>query len=163
YASPSFNAGQVIAAPEVAPEFLNSYEIGYKQSFGRKLMLNLAAFYYDYQDFQLPISISNGGVTQAQFINVPSARSAGVEAEAYWPPVAALNATLPSSFGDSAVLPGGTGKTAGATSSSLCLLDTADPNALALGAKPAFASGGVVYQSVKGNALPDAPRNKLAL
>ena len=36
YESPSFNAGIVSAAPEVAPEFLNAYEIGYKQSFGRE-------------------------------------------------------------------------------------------------------------------------------
>ncbi len=39
----SFNAGYNSANPEVAPEFLNSYELGYKQSFGRKFSIDTAA------------------------------------------------------------------------------------------------------------------------
>ena len=48
YESMSFNAGLVSFKPEVAPEYLNSYEIGYKENFGRTLSVDIAAFYYDY-------------------------------------------------------------------------------------------------------------------
>ena len=40
YASPSFNAGQVLAEPGWRRQFLNSYEIGYKQSFGKSLQID---------------------------------------------------------------------------------------------------------------------------
>ncbi len=167
YASPSFNAGIVSAAPEVAPEFLNSYEIGYKQSFGRNLLINMALFYYDYDNFQQPISINNNGVVQGEFINVPKARSDGFEMEGYWTPVRDLSVTLSYSFDDSAILTGCSGTGSGATLklSGLCLLDTNDPNALALGARPVPGQNPALprNQSVKGDPLPDAPRNKIAL
>ena len=73
------------------PEFLNAYEIGYKQSFGKNLLIDIAAFYYDYDGLQLPISITNGGVTQALFVNVPKSVSDGVEIEGYWTPVRDLS------------------------------------------------------------------------
>jgi len=157
YASPSFNAGIVSAAPEVAPEFLNAYEIGYKQSFGRNLLINMALFYYDYDNFQLPISINNNGVTQGEFVNVPKARSDGFEFEGYWNPVRDLNVTLSYSFDDTAVLSGCS--LVHGVPTGFCLLDTNDPNAVALGARPVGTGGN---QSVKGNPLPEAPRNKIA-
>jgi iron complex outermembrane receptor protein len=167
YASPSFNAGIVSAAPEVAPEFLNSYEIGYKQSFGRTLLIDIALFYYDYDNFQQPIDINNAGVTQGEFVNVPKARSDGVEFEGYWNPVRDLNITLSYSFDDSAILTGCTSTGSGATLvlHGLCLLDTNDPNALALGARPVPGQNPALprNQSVKGDPLPDAPRNKIAI
>jgi iron complex outermembrane recepter protein len=181
YASPSFNAGIVSAAPEVAPEFLNSYEIGYKQSFGRNLLINMALFYYDYDNFQQPISINNAGVVQGEFVNVPKARSDGFEMEGYWTPVRDLSITLSYSFNDTAVLTGCSGKISPSgvpgvvpgvltpNPGTLCLLDTNDPAARALGANPvpgqifnATTNPGV-EQSVKGDPLPDAPRNKIAL
>ncbi len=169
YASPSFNAGIVSAAPEVAPEFLNSYEIGYKQSFGRTLLIDVAAFYYDYVNFQLPISINNSGVTQGEFVNVPKARSDGIEFEAYWTPVKDLNFTASYSFDDTAVLTGCSGTISGGTltpsQGALCLLDTNDPNAVAPGARPVPGQNPLAArdQTVKGDPLPDAPRNKVAL
>jgi iron complex outermembrane receptor protein len=168
YASPSFNAGIVSAAPEVAPEFLNAYEIGYKQSFGRQLLINMALFYYDYIDFQLPISINNNGVVQGEFVNVPKARSDGFEFEGYWTPVRDLNFTLTYSFDDTAVLTGCSGTVTGGVLNpargSLCLLDTNDPNAVALGARPFPGQNPLRArdQTVKGDPLPDAPRNKVA-
>ncbi len=170
YASPSFNAGTITAAPEVAPEFLNSYEIGYKESFGKTLLIDVALFYYDYDDFQLPISVANGPVTQGQFINVPKARSDGIEFEGYWTPVRDFTITASYSFDDTAVLTKCTGTVNAAgqmtpASGALCLVDTNDPNALALGARP-FPGQNAANprdQSVDGDALPDAPRNKVAV
>jgi iron complex outermembrane receptor protein len=172
YEAPSFNAGQVLANPAVGAEFLDSYEIGYKQSFGKKLLVDLAAYYYDYQDLQLPISITNGGVTQSQFINVPKAESTGVEVEAYWNPVRDLNFTFSYSFDYTQILTDCTGTvTAGVLSAapnSLCLQDTNDPAAVQPGAKPfpgqVFVPGlNNISQSVRGNPLPNAPGNKVAI
>jgi len=183
YEAPSFNAGQVLANPEVPAEFINSYEIGYKESFGKSLLLDLAAFYYDYNDLQLPISIANGGVTQSQFVGVPSATTAGVEAEVYWTPVQDLVVTLSYSYDYSEINTGCSGKltTTPATATtpavtsltpstgSLCLGDTNDPAAVAAGAKPYpgqvynATTNPLLYQSVKGAPLPDAPQNKFAV
>jgi len=168
YASPSFNAGQVLANPVTSTEFLNSYEVGYKQSFGKALLIDLAAFYYDYDGLQLPISITNGGVTQSQFINVPKAISTGVEFEAYWSPIKDLLVTTSYSFDYTSIQTGCTGTvTAGVltpAANSLCLIDTNDPGAIEPGAMPfPGQTGATKDQSVKGDPLPDATENKIAV
>jgi iron complex outermembrane receptor protein len=169
YEAPSFNAGQILANPEVGAEFINSYEIGYKESFGKSLLVDLAGYYYDYDDLQLPISISNGGVTQSQFINVPKALTTGVEAEVYWTPVQDLVVTLSYSFDYSRIETRcfGTLSATGALTSNpnaLCLEDTNDPAAIEPGANPYPGQKTAVRdQGVNGNPLPDAPRNKVAV
>jgi iron complex outermembrane recepter protein len=173
YESPSFNAGQVLANPAVGAEFLNSYEIGYKQSFGKALLIDLAAFYYDYDDLQLPISIANGGVIQSNFINVPKAESAGIEAEAYWSPIKDLLVTASYSYDYTSILTGCHGTLAAnaagqmaltPSADALCLIDTNDLSAVEPGAK-AFPgqTTPIRYQGVNGAPLPDAPQNKIAV
>jgi iron complex outermembrane receptor protein len=164
----SFNAGFVSANPETKPEFLNSYELGYKQNFGGHLSFDLALFYYDYQQFQVPLAVSTGGVTSTQFINVPKARSDGVELEGVWSPVKDFTAVFSYSYDDTAILTGCSGALVGgvfiANANALCVEDTNDPLAVQPGAKPIASGGaGVVVQSVKGNPLPNAPQNKVAL
>jgi iron complex outermembrane receptor protein len=162
----SFNAGYISANPEVAPEFINSYEVGYKQAIGRTLMIDTAAFYYDYNDLQVPISVINGGLVQSTFINAPKAVSEGVEIEGDWTPVHNLLVTLSYSYDHTAINTGCSLDTSGApTASSLCVVDTNDPNAVAPGANPAPGqpAGAARLQSVKGNPLPNAPANKLAI
>jgi len=169
YEAPSFNAGQVLPNPAVGPEFLNSYEIGWKQSFGKSLLVNLAAFYYDYEGLQLPISVTNGGVTQSQFINVPKSESTGVELEVYWTPIKDFNITATYSYDYTSILTGCSGTVTGGVftqaAGSLCLIDTNDPNAVQPGAQPFPGQNPLAArdQSVKGNPLPDAPRNKFAI
>ena len=169
YASPSFNAGQNIAFPEVKPEYLNAYEIGYKESFGKNLLVDIAGFYYDYDGMQVPLTINGAAGAQALFINVPKAVSEGVEVEAYWTPVRDLNVTLSYSYDHTAVLTGCSG-TVSATgvltpsANSLCIEDTNDPTAIQPGANPfPGQKGTTILQSVKGAPLPDAPANKLAI
>jgi iron complex outermembrane recepter protein len=168
YESMSFNAGQILANPEVSPEFLNSYEVGYKQTFGRNLSIDLAAFYYNYEGMQVPISINNGGVTQSQFVNVPNAVSEGVEFESTWSPVKDLVFVLSYSYDYTAVQTKCTGTVTGGVltpaTGSLCLLDTNDPAAIEAGANP-FPGQTTASrdQGVNGNPLPDAPLNKVAL
>ena len=168
YESPSFNAGQNIAEPMVHSEYLNSYEIGYKESFGKNLLIDIAAYYYDYEGLQVPLSINNGGVTQALFVNVPKSISDGVEFEAYWTPVRDLSVTASYSFDHTEVLSGCSGTVTSGTlvaaANSLCVEDTNDPGAIEPGANPfPGQTTAVKLQSVKGAPLPDAPENKFAL
>ena len=69
------------------PEFINSYEAGFKSSWaGNRLRFNGAAFYYDYRDLQA------FGVIGGEFriFNVAKSRVQGGELEASWLPVAGL-------------------------------------------------------------------------
>jgi iron complex outermembrane receptor protein len=169
YEDLTFNSGYVSANPEVGPEFLNSYEVGYKQNFGHTISVDTALFYYDYQNFQLPISVANGGVTQSTFINVPKAQSTGFEFEGTWTPVRDLLFTLSYSLDYTQVLTNCTGTFVGGNftpaSGALCIIDTNDPNAVQPGARPFPGQSplGARDQSVKGDALPNAPRNKVAV
>ncbi|MEJ0066369.1 MAG: TonB-dependent receptor [Caulobacteraceae bacterium] len=164
YEDLSFNAGYVSSNPEVAPEFIDAYEIGYKQAIGRTFTIDTAAFYYDYSNLQLPVSIAVGGVTESTFVNAPKAKSEGVEIESEWAPVRNLLLTATWSYDYTALATGCSLTAAGAPAAgALCVVDTDDPNAVAQGAHPvAGQAPGVRFQSVKGDPLPNAPRNKIA-
>ena len=148
YKAGGFNAGNLSEFPETKPEFVNSYEAGVKKSFGRDLVVDAAVYYYDFQDAQYPVTtpVNVGGVTQNQSLltNLPKTRSDGFELELIWTPISHLQMDLSYSFNDTAILTAcnkvtGTG----------CYVDTNNP-----------AAG---LQSVKGNQLPNAPRNKVAV
>lgn len=67
--------------PTYNPEVLDAYEVGFKSDlFDRRLRLNLAAFYYDYQDIQLqqPLAPPASG-TRIQ--NAASATVKGIEGD----------------------------------------------------------------------------------
>ncbi len=166
YKAFGFNAGTIAPQPESAPEHVDDYEIGLKKSFGRTLTLDMAAFYYNYQDAQVPVGVNNGGITLTQFFNVSKSHSDGFEFEGEWTPVSHLNFALTYSFNDTAIDSACT--TTGAVGAGVfpanCFPDANDPSGLAPGAKPkAFeALSGQILQSVKGNPLPQAPRNKVA-
>jgi iron complex outermembrane receptor protein len=170
YEGISFNAGPVSSGPEVAPEYINSYEVGYKQNFGHTLSIDVDAFYYDYDDIQLPIDVSVNGVLQGQFINAPKAESTGIEFEGVWNPIRDLLITGTYSLDYTEILTKCFGTVSGGILApgpgSLCLVDTADPLANAKGAAPFPGQSGATGakdQGINGNPLPNAPRNKLAL
>ncbi|HEY3799718.1 MAG TPA: TonB-dependent receptor, partial [Caulobacteraceae bacterium] len=168
YESMSFTAGTIAANPEVSPEFINAYEIGYKQSIGHQLSFDTAVFYYDYEGLQLPISVSVGGVTLGAFINVPKAVSEGVELEGFWTPIRNFVVSASYSYDYSAITTGCSGTlTAGAltpAANALCIIDTNDPAAIQPGANPfPGQTGASKNQGVNGNPLPDAPQNKFAI
>jgi len=168
YEGVSFNAGPVATDPEVAPEYINSYEVGYKQSFGHTLSIDIDAFYYDYDDIQLPISVNVPGVgLEGAFINAPKSESTGVEFEGVWNPIRDLLITGSYSLDYTEILTGCstgaaafTAATGQQANNNLCLTDTQDPLAVQPGAHPVGTTG---IQSVKGSPLPNAPRNKLAV
>jgi iron complex outermembrane receptor protein len=172
YAAPSFTAGLVLANPATQSEYINTYQVGYKESFGKSLLVDLAAFYYDYEGLQLPIAVPDGAITTTDFINVPNSISTGVEAEVYWTPVKNLVVTFSYSFDYSDIQTKCSGKvTAGVltpAANATCLIDTNDPDAVEKGAKP-FAGQTVaanpagIFQGINGSPLPDAPENKVAV
>ena len=175
YKALALNAGFTGANPEAAPESVNDYELGLKKTINHNLQIDVAAFYYDYSNDQVPlafpVAIPGGGATDlTQFVNIPKAVSDGIEVTAVWNPIPHLNFSL--TYGlDHTEITTGCAKftTPLATSSNSCFIDPADPLAQAKGAKPAGPSntatvqgGTEIFQSVKGNELPQAPENKIA-
>lgn len=78
-------AGPLPGLPEdiVDAEKVVAYEVGYKGILNDVLRLNLAAYLYDYTDFQVPISVF-AEIYHTIFINAQEAESYGFEAEALW-------------------------------------------------------------------------------
>jgi iron complex outermembrane recepter protein len=147
-----YKAGGFIASANMAPgvyadpEYLNSYELGWKQQVGGRIQLNTAFFFYDYKDFQAPLSVQLPGGTffATQFVNL-DAEVKGVEVETVWSPVDPLSLFVNASYVDSEITRG------------CCFQDTADPTAVAPGAQPVGAGGA---QTLVGNSLPNAPEVK---
>ena len=166
YKAFGFNAGTIAPQPESAPEHVDDYEIGLKKSFGRTLTLDMALFYYTYSNAQVPVGVNNGGITLTQFFNASKAHSDGFEFEGNWSPISHLNLALTYSYNDTAIDSACTasGLIAPGVYPANCFPDANDPGALAKGAqgKATEAASGQVLQSVKGDPLPQAPRNKVA-
>jgi iron complex outermembrane receptor protein len=73
-------------------ETIDAYEVGLKKTFGGRLQTNVSAFYYDYQDIQIPLSFFNETISanQTRFVNVPKAENYGLELETVWQPIDGL-------------------------------------------------------------------------
>jgi iron complex outermembrane receptor protein len=70
-------------------ETIDAFEVGLKKTFGGRLQANISAFFYDYQDIQIPLSFFNEtiGANQTRFVNVPKAENYGLEIETVWQPI----------------------------------------------------------------------------
>ncbi|HEX2594281.1 MAG TPA: TonB-dependent receptor [Rhizomicrobium sp.] len=176
----------LVARPFTEAEHVDSVEVGIKRTWGDWLTTNIAAFHYQYQNLQLPLTfIAQQGVVQlnqTSFFNVPGSISQGIELEATASPIEDLSILFNYSYND-----------AHATSGEA--FDPADPNALEPGATPVWtdaeckavagrcstdvytvgnpatpladhAAGNVGWnkpQFLQGNQLPNAARNKVAV
>ena len=81
------------------PETLNAYELGMKANFGNgTTTLNMAAFYYDYRDYQAFSQIS-----QVQTVTNQDAEAQGLEIELNSRPTDGLTLQLGATFMDSTV------------------------------------------------------------
>ena len=79
------NVGNAVT-PSFAPEFINAFEIGSKNSFfSNKLQANFSAFYYDYKNLQLGQRLGTSVIT----VN-GNAKVWGLESEFVWAPVRGL-------------------------------------------------------------------------
>lgn len=104
----SFDATQTSVAfgivPDVPQESINAYEIGAKTSwFNDRLLLNGAAFFYDYNDFQAFEFLTVGGFLTNLLISIPEVEIKGVELELQANPVEGLNFTFGAGFIDSEI------------------------------------------------------------
>jgi iron complex outermembrane receptor protein len=162
YKAFAFNAGYLYANPEAAPEHVDDFEVGFKKTVNHTLIVNADAFYYNYNNDQVPIGVSApGGATLTEFINVPRAVSAGVELAVDWRPIRHLDMNLTYGFDRTSI--SSNCVSVGGTATGACYEDALDPAAQAAGARPVGGSlAGVVLQSVKGDALPQSPENKVA-
>jgi len=182
YKSGGFNIGIFTVLsflPLTDKELVDSFEIGWKQNFGQSLQVNLAAFYYNYKNLQIPITIpaTAGGISQSTttFYNVPKAVSQGIELETTWRPLENLTLLFNYSYLD-------------AHSKEGAIIDDADPAAMTPEASPlvttAFCAahagdpnppcavdaytiglpqgGWARLQDISGNALPNSSKHKIA-
>jgi iron complex outermembrane receptor protein len=92
YKAGSFTLGDATANNITRPEKLNSYEVGAKYNVTPRLRGEASVFYYDYRDFQAPITAFNPatGGSFAQFTNIPKSEIYGIELEGDWSPTDAL-------------------------------------------------------------------------
>jgi iron complex outermembrane recepter protein len=189
YKSGGYNIGifTVLSfSPFTNSETVDSFELGLKHTFGHWLTADVAAYWYNYSNLQIPIAQiqTAGGLAQSEtsFYNVPQSVSRGIELETTWTPIDHLSVLFNYSFSDAYVTKGQAA-------------DPADPNALEPGSKPAFTpaqcaagigtahppctadvytangvaipgdpyAGFQVPQNLAGNPLPNAPRNKIAI
>ncbi len=89
---PAFGATDCGFSPTFAPEYIDSYELGLKNTLlGGALTLNLDGFYYDYSGYQISRIISESSVNE----NI-NAKIYGVEFESVYSPIRNLtfNATV---------------------------------------------------------------------
>ncbi len=80
------------------PETLNAYEIGLKTKIGNATQLNIAAFYYDYQNYQAYVQVFATQVVR----NLP-AKIKGIEADLTTQPMRGLTLQLSGALQDSEV------------------------------------------------------------
>ena len=189
YKTGGFNAGTITAVPEVASEHVNSYELGVKETFGRNLVVDAEIYYYDFQNAQYVVTVPGQTGPVSLLANVPKSKVDGFELETIWTPLEHLQFNLSYSYNNTSVQSGcsATGNLTpgnGGSFTGFCQEDTNDPLGLAPGARtvayqqtsgtPATGQGmafaappvGQTYVSIQtlaGNQLTNAPKNKFAL
>jgi len=152
YKELGLNAGSLASTPYIAPETMDDYELGYKKTFGRNLVVDLDLFYENYVNAQFPVEVdvplAAGGFSKdSEFLNIPLSRSDGVELETIWTPIDHLQLLVSYSFDDTAFETKACHSTTGTVAQG-CYLDVVNPN---LGT-----------QSIRGDELPNAPKNKVS-
>jgi iron complex outermembrane receptor protein len=131
-------------------------EIGGKKSFGNTFVANVAAFYYNYANDQIPLTVQNSqGLLSGQLFNLVAVHNYGVELEGIWRPIDNLVLTGQYSYLQAKVANAGA-----------CIEDTVDPLALQPGANTTGCvqtSATAKVQNLTGNQLPEAAPNKVSL
>ena len=95
YKGPAFNIFfnlTAVGTGEIAAETADSYEAGIKNTlFGGKLVLNLAAYYAKYKNFQANNPDIVAGVVVTRFTNAGRISTRGGELDLIWRPIKGLN------------------------------------------------------------------------
>jgi iron complex outermembrane receptor protein len=162
YKAGGFSTFTLAANPQTQDETVDAFEAGVKKTFAQQFRINAAAFWYNYKNDQIPLSVQNAqGLIATQLFNLNSVHIYGVELEALWQPFDDLLINAQYSYLSAKVHNPGA-----------CFEDTIDPTASLPGAdtsgcSPATtsATGALVpaTQNLEGNQLPEAPPNKVSL
>ena len=157
YKSGGFNTlGPISANEETKSEFVDAYELGAKRVLGRSVTLNGALFYYNYSNDQVPLTVDQSGVLESTIYNMPLVRNIGAELEGAWRPIPRLELGLNYAFLKATIANAGN-----------CVEDIVDPQAQLPHANTSgcaqVAGSGVVVQNIRGQTVPQAPRNTVAI
>jgi iron complex outermembrane recepter protein len=151
YKDGSVSAGAFAQYPYADPEFVNAYELGWKQDFNNRFNANVAVFFNDIKGMQIPLTVINPGapvITQTFNLN---AQSAGVELETNWQATDNLAFLFNYAYLDAHVV-----------DKKNCFTDSLDASGI-IGVDPCYTSTGAVSgHIVDGNQLPGSPKNRVA-
>lgn len=160
YKTGGFNATDMAPLPRTKEEVVNAYEAGWKQEWRDAfLTTNLAVFFYDYQDVQIPIGVQpDVGPTYTAFTNIPKVETSGLELETNWNPIEPLNIRFTYAYLNAEI------KESGRYVNSLCVPPAAGQTAGNLPGCPfgAVTATNLPGQFVEGNVLPQSPKHKVA-
>ena len=157
YKSGGFNTlGPISANEQTKSEFVDAYELGAKKMLGRSVTLNGALFYYNYSNDQVPLTVDQSGVLESTIYNMPLVRNIGAEIEGAWRPIPRLELGLNYAFLKATIANAGN-----------CVEDIVDPQAQLPHANTSGCAqvpgSGVVVQNIRGQTVPQAPRNTVSL
>jgi iron complex outermembrane recepter protein len=159
YKTGGFDSGTMLPNPETFPELVNAFEVGVKQTVNRTIQVNASAFYYQYYNDQQPLGeLGANNVINTLIINIPEARSVGLELEGIWTPIKDLTLSANYAYLESVIT----------NMQGQCFQDAVDTLALAPGANQGRgcntgANAGLGLQDLTGQTLPEAPKNKVSV
>lgn len=169
YKAGGLNSGTttLVARVSTKEETINAYEVGFKKTFGGRFQANASAFYYDYQDIQIPITGLDPatGLNVTAFFNMPKARILGFELETTWQPIDGLQILANYSYLDAELR------------EACCFQDPDDPRGLQPGVvlagntpaalSPTNPNGTLnttaLNQDLKGNPLPSSTPHRITV
>jgi iron complex outermembrane recepter protein len=98
YKEAGINSGDAIVAdPYTKPEYIDAFEVGWKQTFNHVFQINSALFYYKYDGAQYPLTTFGGPVPETPFFNVDE-KIYGAEFETQWQATSALRFLIDYSY-----------------------------------------------------------------
>ena len=98
YKEAGINSGNAIVAhPYTKPEYLDAYELGWKQTLNRVFQVNSSLFYYKYRGAQYPLTQFGGPVPVTAFFNIDE-KIYGAEFETLWQATDALRFLIDYSY-----------------------------------------------------------------
>jgi iron complex outermembrane receptor protein len=161
YKSGGFNAGGFSPGRTgyTDPEFIDAYEFGWKQTLFDRLSANVALFYYNYNDAQIPLTVRDpvSLLNETRFLNIDKSESMGIEVETVWAATDALQMRLSYGFLETEI------------KDTQCVIDPADTGSTAPDAQLCPALVGVALppgtqraQLINGGDLPSSPKHKVA-
>jgi iron complex outermembrane receptor protein len=162
YKSGGFNAGATLASsPEVGPETLDDFEGGIKKTFvDQRLTLDLAAFYYVYNNMQIELGeLGPAGTTTFFLQGLPQVHNWGVELEGFWQATPDLQFILSYAYLNTHIVKSSCYEDPIANG----LHQASIPQCVNHTSAATAAATQYGFVSVQGNQLIDSPPNKISL